>query len=280
MPRTTFTISQFMKCTTCTARQPPKANHSSFTVSPATTTAEFRAAAFLRAASFYSYPSDRSDFAKRAHLRMKADAAWKAIEEKVAGTDVEYKDILVIPFIATISAPPPPPTPGDDDDTTTTILNVTAEQQEWITDIRNDMPDSSCMIPGQGTDIPPKIVIGTLDLNQGAAKLPAEELIGHLPTHSTTNYKCSRAYLSNVCVANAARRRGVAAALIKAAERKVVEEGEVTDLYVHVVCDNNAAVELYRRCGFEVEQEESEAVARSLNRPRRLLLHKNVVVTV
>jgi len=262
MAFTTFITSHAIKCTTCTIRQPPKANHyPPFTVAPASTTAEFRAAAFLRASSFYSYPSDRSDFAKRAHLRMKADAAWKAIEEKVAGTDVEYKDVLVTPFVATVLA------------SDNTITNSTIEQQ-WIAEVKKDMPDSSCMIPGEGTTLPPKIVIGTLDLNQ-APKLPAEELIGHLPAQYGNKFK-GRAYLSNVCVSKAARRRGVAAALIKAAESKVIEEGEVTDLYVHVVFENRAAVELYRRCGFEVEQEESESIARSLNRPRRLLLHKRV----
>lgn len=191
---------------------------------------------------------------------MKADAAWKAIEEKVAGTDVEYKDVLVTPFVATVLAP--------------NNSTITTTEQHWIAEVRKDMPDSSCMIPGQGTILPPKIVIGTLDLNQ-APKLPAEELIGHLPAQQHGNkFLKGRAYLSNVCVSIAARRKGVAAALIKAAENKVIEEGEVTDLYVHVVWDNGAAVELYRGCGFEVEQEESESVARSLNRPRRLLLHK------
>lgn len=31
---------------------------------------------------------------------MKADAAWQALEAKVAGTDVEYKDVRVTPLIA------------------------------------------------------------------------------------------------------------------------------------------------------------------------------------
>lgn len=40
---------------------------------------------------------------------MKADAAWRALEGKVAGTDVEYKDCTVWPLIATQPAPVCPP---------------------------------------------------------------------------------------------------------------------------------------------------------------------------
>ena len=47
-------------------------------------------------------------------------------------------------------------------------------------------------------------------------------------------------------------------------------------LYVHVVPDNQAAVKLYLRQGFEVEDEENEGSARRLNRPRRLILHKSL----
>ncbi|DBA76696.1 TPA: hypothetical protein ACH3X2_008730 [Trebouxia sp. C0005] len=57
----------------------------------ATDTADFRAAAFLRAASFYSYSPDRSQYAARIHQRMKGDAEWAAIEAKVSGTDNNYK---------------------------------------------------------------------------------------------------------------------------------------------------------------------------------------------
>jgi ribosomal protein S18 acetylase RimI-like enzyme len=86
-----------------------------------------------------------------------------------------------------------------------------------------------------------------------------------------------RAYLSNVCVAAAARRRGVAAALMSAAEAHAAQAG-VRHLYVHVVADNAAAVALYGRMGYEVEAEEGEAQARALGRPRRKILHKRLGV--
>ena len=51
----------------------------------------------------------------------------------------------------------------------------------------------------------------------------------------------------------------------------------VGHLYVHVVADNTPARELYcSRCGFEVEAEESESYARMLQRPRRMLLGKQL----
>lgn len=60
--------------------------------------------------------------------------------------------------------------------------------------------------------------------------------------------------------------------LIEAAAAEAARRG-VEHLYVHVAADNAAARQLYlEQCGFSVEAEESENVARALNRPRRLLL--------
>jgi ribosomal protein S18 acetylase RimI-like enzyme len=104
--------------------------------------------------------------------------------------------------------------------------------------------------------------------------LPAEELVGALPGRRGGPPRTHRAYFSNVCVADAARRRGVAAALLAAGEALAAAAG-VTHMYVHVVAANTAARTLYLdRSGFAVESEEGEEHARKLGRPRRLLLHK------
>ncbi len=50
----------------------------------------------------------------------------------------------------------------------------------------------------------------------------------------------------------------------------------VTDLYVHVVANNQAAMMLYTKGGFLYEKEETVLHARMLSRPRRLLLHKRI----
>ncbi len=61
--------------------------------------------------------------------------------------------------------------------------------------------------------------------------LSPQELIGKQPQQEAAS---KRAYLSNVCVAKAARRQGVAQALMERAEQQAKEEG-VEHLYVHVV---------------------------------------------
>lgn len=69
----------------------------------------------------------------------------------------------------------------------------------------------------------------------------------------------------------------MASALIEAAYEYAREAG-VTHLYVHVAVDNESALTLYRdQCQFEHEQTEDISVAKSLNRPKRLLLKKGVI---
>lgn len=57
-------------------------------------------------------------------------------------------------------------------------------------------------------------VVATLDINIGR-QLRAEELVGWEPRDMEAAHR--RAYLSNVCVLPAARRRGIAKSLINAA---------------------------------------------------------------
>ncbi|GAB4818850.1 hypothetical protein N2152v2_005896 [Parachlorella kessleri] len=186
----------------------------------------------------------------RAHLRMKGDYNWDSLELQVGGKDRFYKGVTVVPFIATV------PFTGD------------PESER----LRTEMADPSCMLPAEGSQ-PPDIVVGTLDLNQGT-KLPAEELMGQRPADG--DKALLRAYISNVCVAQAARRRGIAKLLISAAAEEAAQRG-IHHLYVHVEAANAAAHKLYtEQCGFCLEQEESEGSARALNRPRRLLLWRPV----
>ena len=70
--------------------------------------------------------------------------------------------------------------------------------------------------------------------------------------------------------------QGIGAALIEAGAAHARAAG-VQQLYVHVIADNAAGVSLYkRRCGFAQEQAESEATARALGRPARLLLRRSL----
>lgn len=113
-------------------------------------------------------------------------------------------------------------------------------------------------------------VCGTLDVTV-CSKLPSEELIGK------QGQREDRAYLSNVCVLAPMRKRGIARRTIEGACAHALELG-VRHMYVHVVEDNAAARKLYEeKCGFAVEAIESANVARGLNRPRRLLLHRSLM---
>ncbi|PNH11494.1 hypothetical protein TSOC_001590 [Tetrabaena socialis] len=96
------------------------------------------------------------------------------------------------------------------------------------------------------------------------------------PSRPQADPRQRRAYLSNVCVAPAARRLGVARSLLQHAEQVARREG-VEWLYVHVVADNRPALTLYcDAMGYQVEQSESEGTAHTLQRPRRLLLAKQL----
>ena len=70
--------------------------------------------------------------------------------------------------------------------------------------------DPSCKLPADGRG-GPWLVVGTLDVNQGA-RLPAEELIGWEPPGAAA--AMGRAYLSNVCVHAAVRRQARAAGAV------------------------------------------------------------------
>jgi ribosomal protein S18 acetylase RimI-like enzyme len=85
----------------------------------------------------------------------------------------------------------------------------------------------------------------------------------------------ARGYIFNVCVAPAARRRGVAARLLAAAVAEAAAM-RVTWLYVHVEADNPAARGLYAAAGFSEEAAEPEWLARRLGRPARLLLRRQL----
>lgn len=220
-------------------------------IEPVSDAAALRAAAYLRATSFYTYPSDRSAFSARAHQRMKGDGEWDALTKKIAGTELVYKRMKVVCFIASI-----------EDDGNPVAIEAASE-----------MIDMSSKLPSSSPSSRARIVIGTLDLNIGSV-LPAEELIGKHP--EAGDAATTRAYLSNVCVARAARRRGIARDLAVKAEEFARSKG-VEALYVHVVADNEPAIALYTdSLGFNVEAEESASFAHSLNRPRRKLLFKRL----
>eukprot|EP00899_Mesostigma_viride_P001794 jgi/Mesvir1/11615/Mv00021-RA.2 len=135
------------------------------------------------------------------------------------------------------------------------------------------------------------LVVGTLDITVGSS-LPGAGLVGRYPESvageennmgggwqqpqspfmvARGGHDRRRAYIFNVCVAPLFRRQGVGTQLMAHA-RQVAASLGVTVLYVHAEAANTGAVELYRRAGFELEAEETEATAQRLGRERRVLL--------
>ncbi|THU59137.1 hypothetical protein C4D60_Mb03t21820 [Musa balbisiana] len=112
-----------------------------------------------------------------------------------------------------------------------------------------------------------RVVVGTLDINW-CLQMP-DELTGKRPEGLGADL--TRAYLSNVCVAKELQRNGLGYALI-GESKTVAHSWGITDLYVHVAVDNEAAQKLYAKSGFIYESEEPAWRARFLGRPRRYLL--------
>jgi ribosomal protein S18 acetylase RimI-like enzyme len=166
---------------------------------------------------------------------------WAALEAKTQGIDPIWSALRV-----------------------TCLLCVTPLPSDAEAALRVGL-DAACLLPGADGGV--ELALGSLDLNLGAS-LPCEELTGCEGAAS------ERAYLSNVCVAPGARRRGVARLLLEDAAALAAEQG-VSMLYVHVAVDNDAAHALYSSSGFEQESEESADVGRRAGRPaRRLLLRR------
>ena len=93
-------------------------------------------------------------------------------------------------------------------------------------------------------------IVGTLDL-VAARSVEGEVLLGGGK---------APAYLANVCVAPAGRRRGVGAALLERA-RALARDWECDGLFVHSLVVNEVAERFYLGAGFVVEAEEGAAEA-------------------
>lgn len=140
----------------------------------------------------------------------------------------------------------------------------------FVSDVPHFQDDqfSSCKIDGtRDGELRDQLVVGSLDLNQ-TAKLP-DEICGAHPKGIEAHR--NRGYLSNVCVAKELQRRGIGSTLIKHT-KKLAQLRGISDLYTHVVAENESAKKLYEKNGFVVESEEKASEARLSGRPRRLLL--------
>jgi hypothetical protein len=90
---------------------------------------------------------------------MKAEAEWKALEEKLSESLPGWEQTEVLPLLALVPNGPECP---------------------FSQAVLDSMEDLSTQLPSKYEDGPTMIPVATLDLNIGVT-LPAEELVGKLP---------------------------------------------------------------------------------------------------
>ncbi|XP_047950424.1 uncharacterized protein LOC125196098 isoform X1 [Salvia hispanica] len=207
---------------------------SSLSVSAACSEAELLAAARLRVRTFYDF--NEQTFRIEDHKRYLVESEYEALCERVSGKRKGFRKVSCINATLPIS---------------------------WMINVSKDLCAAS-KFSQNGED---RVVVGTLDLNQ-CVGLP-NEIVGMKPQGIGSDF--ARAYISNVCVAEELHRNGLGYELI-AESKRVAEDWGISDLYVHVAVNNEAAKNLYLKSGFTVESDEPAWQARFLDRPRRLLL--------
>ncbi|XP_047312124.1 uncharacterized protein LOC124915454 [Impatiens glandulifera] len=193
---------------------------------------ELWAAACLRIRSFYDF---QDTFGIQDHKRYLAEREFEALKERIAGKRIGFRRVSCI-------------------NATVPLTNISKFSEL----------SAECKYSANGEE---RVVVGTLDLNQ-CVRLP-EELTGLKPEGIGADF--SRAYLSNVCVAKELHRNGLGHMLVEKS-KAIAEDWGISDLYVHVAVDNEAAKRLYLRSGFTYENEEPVWQAQFLDRPARLLL--------
>lgn len=207
------------------------ATHCSLNIRVAKRSDELRAIGATRAASFHSYPEDRSSDAVERHAKMNADEQWKSVENKIKLQDPGFRGVLVTALLASLA----PPSKDTD----------TAAVQAALENVANDMLSGGAFLPSK------ELVVGSLDINVCKA-MPGEGLSGMSGKKPYT-----RCYLSNVCVVQSARGLGIGRRLIHSSLEEAKKQG-IEAAYVHCGQSNNAAYALYTKCGF-VEEKRDDA---------------------
>lgn len=192
------------------------------------------AATCLRVRTFYDF--EPTSFGIQDYKKFLAMREFDALKERVVGEREGFKRV--------------------------SCINATLPLSQ-ISGFADDL-SASCKFTEDGED---RVVVGTLDLNQ--CLLLPDEIAGKKPEGFGAD--SGRAYLTNVCVAEELQRNGLGYELIKKS-KIVAQDWGITDLYVHVAVNNEAAKKLYTKTGFTLESDEPAWQARFLDRPRRSLL--------
>ncbi|XP_010438511.1 PREDICTED: uncharacterized protein LOC104722104 [Camelina sativa] len=212
----------------------PAIDKSTFVISESVSEDELWAAACLRVRTFNEF--NPSAYNIQDHRRYLAEREFEALKERTSGKREGFTRVACI-------------------NATLPLSQLSSSSEDLC---------SACKF---SDGIEDRVVVGSLDLNQ-CRWLP-DEIAGTKPEGIGVDF--SRAYVINVCVAKELHRNGVGYKLIEKS-KEVGREWGITDMYVHVTVDNEAAKRLYMKSGFEQETSEPAWQARYLNRPQRLLL--------
>eukprot|EP00850_Spirogloea_muscicola_P013970 SM000097S24823 [mRNA] locus=s97:488529:490473:- [translate_table: standard] len=268
-----------------------------FWVIPAKTPDEHLAAATLRAQLFYEYPANLSssnlneiDSArqKAAHEYQLQDLLKKRIQsEHERDSKMESLGMNVKCLLAVCERAEHEALLGQDgqrhrvERSTFSIPPEITRRQPDLLQSKGELVAIGTLDVQDGSGTHPSVdsnevlfqlymlALQTRSATKVGKSLPGEYLEG---AHPTTSRAATRiAYVFNLCILKAARRRGVATTLMEEA-LLVARAMRISVLYVHVEAINSSAIALYKGLGYVVEQEESVSVEKRLERPRRLLL--------
>ncbi|XP_048443438.1 uncharacterized protein LOC103950278 isoform X2 [Pyrus x bretschneideri] len=110
-----------------------------------------------------------------------------------------------------------------------------------------------------------KSVVGTLDLSirylLDGETFPGERANAPLFCSINRTLSSKYGYISNLCVAKAARRQGIASNMLQFAIRSAMLNADVEQIYVHVHKKNKPAQELYHKLGFEIIERASSQLS-------------------
>ncbi|HIK11760.1 MAG TPA: GNAT family N-acetyltransferase [Oscillatoriaceae cyanobacterium M33_DOE_052] len=115
------------------------------------------------------------------------------------------------------------------------------------------------------SDLSEETVVGTVEIGVRSLELWTPGSSPHI-------------YLSNLAVAPAYRRQGVASQLLIACE-EIARQWGAHDLYLHVLQNNRSARRLYFNLGYRLHRVEPSLIDWFLHRPKRLLLRKPIPPT-
>jgi len=127
---------------------------------------------------------------------------------------------------------------------------------------------SHSMIVGTSDDE----VVSFLEVGLLPSPIPVKVSWNGVETDTTTDVP----YLGNVLVSEAYRRQGIGSNLIKIG-LKVAEKWKYDKLYLAVDIDNEIALGLYKKLGFEVILDERDLINRNINKKCRLFMAKSVI---